>query len=102
MKKGDRKSKSLSRLLTDLYIFSSLSLQSIFTTCIALFLLDIQRYVKKQTRKKQWKTEFNTLGVLRTISSFRIPPIVTNVTIKKTEIEVGDKKHKTRQCKSRP
>jgi len=31
----------------------SLSLQSIFTTCIALFLLDIQRYVKKTKRKKE-------------------------------------------------
>lgn len=30
----------------------SLSLQSIFTTCIALFLLDIQRYVKKQNKKE--------------------------------------------------
>lgn len=56
----------------------------------------------KKPRKKQWKTEFNTSGVLRTVSSAKIPPIVTDMKIKKVEIEVGDKKHKTRQCKSRP
>lgn len=56
------KSQSLSCLLTDLYIFIfffslslPLSLQSIFTTCIALFLLDIQRYVQKNQERNSGK-----------------------------------------------
>lgn len=61
--------------------FFFLSLQSIFTTCIALFLLDIQRYVQKT--KKETVEEFNTSGVLRTVSSAKIPPIVTDMKIKK-------------------
>lgn len=51
----ERRPKGVSIMSPDrfvhIFIFFFLSLQSIFTTCIALFLLDIQRYVQK-TKKE--------------------------------------------------
>lgn len=78
------KSQSLSCLLTDLYIFIFfffLPSPSLFTKYIyhlhcTVLVGHSEVCLKKtttKTRKKQWKTEFNTLGVLRTSLSFRIP-----------------------------
>lgn len=45
-----------------IFIVCFFSLQSIFTTCIALFLFDIQRYVKKKQERNSGKQNLTLRG----------------------------------------